>query len=368
MARKILFFLESFNAGGKERRAVELLHYLKRNTDFEIQIAITEEEIHYKDLLDLDILIIILKRKLLRKDPAIFFKFYYLVKQFKPDIIHTWGAMTTLYAIPSAKIFNIHLINGQIGNSFSKKNRSNFLNFIWSINRKFSSKIISNSYAGLKAYDVRLRNGVVIYNGIRLERFNGLNERNLVKSKFKINTPFTIIMVASFGKYKDYDLFFKVAKKLCNIRKDVTFVAIGDGESRNKFVDLVKNESLERVLFTGRIANVEELINASDIGVLFSNLQTGEGISNTIMEYMALSKPVIATDAGGTNELILNDRAGFLVNNNIDTISEIIMNLLDYPNLRRQMGKEGRLIIENHFTLDKMGEQFVLQYNKYFNK
>ena len=137
-------------------------------------------------------------------------------------------------------ILNIPLINGQIANTFLKKNRSNFLNIIWSINRHFSSIIIANSYTGLKAYDVKSKNGVVIYNGIHLKRFHELNERNLVKRKFKIKTPFAIIMVANFGKYKDYDLFFKVAKKVCNFRDDVTFVAVGEGESRNKFVDLAK--------------------------------------------------------------------------------------------------------------------------------
>lgn len=364
---KILFFLESLHSGGKERRAVELFHYLKQNTNYEIQIVLTQNEIHYQYLSSLEIPIIIIKRRLVEKDPFLFFRFYKVVKKFRPDIIHTWCTMTTLYAIPSAKIFNIQLINGQIANAVSNKYRSVFLNLIWKINRHLSSIVIANSYAGLKAYNVKPNIGVVIHNGIRLERFQELEEQSSVKKVFNINTPYTIIMVANFRMSKDYDLFFKVAKKVCNLRNDVTFVAVGEGETRQRFIEYIKREKLEKVLFTGRISNVEDLINACDIGLLFSNMQTGEGISNAIMEYMALSKPVIASKAGGTAELISDNLSGFLVDNSINDVSEKIMNLLDHSNLREEMGKEGRVIIENRFSVDEMGKQFIAQYIRCLN-
>ena len=59
---KILFFIESLHRGGKERRAVELMHYLLDNRSVEILLVLTEPEIYYKSVLDLQVEVKILKR------------------------------------------------------------------------------------------------------------------------------------------------------------------------------------------------------------------------------------------------------------------------------------------------------------------
>ncbi len=244
---RILFFIESIHAGGKERRAVELLDFLAKETVYEIQLVLTEEEIHYKHLLNLDIPIIILKRKFGKKDISIFHRFFDIVKEFKPDVIHTWGAMSTIYAIPSSKYLKIPIINGQISNATPKDKRSFFNNFLLKVNRYFSSKLFANSVAGLKAYGVSSKKGVVIYNGIRLERFQGLDIK--IRDRIHIKTPLIVAMVASFGKNKDYELYLNVAKRICSKRDDVTFVAVGDGESKVELQRKVKDLEMDRFLF-----------------------------------------------------------------------------------------------------------------------
>ena len=119
------------------------------------------------------------------------------------------------------------------------------------------------------------------------------------------------------------------------------------------------------MLIYDQISNVEELVNSCDIGVLFSNMQTGEGFSNTIMEYMALSKPVIATKAGGTHELVANNLSGFLVDNNIALIVEKIIGLLDSEIQRKELGKKGFEIINESFTIEIMGVKYVELYNSF---
>lgn len=362
---RILFFLESLISGGKERRAIELFNYLKQKTNYELLIVLTEGEdkIHYKYIHNLNIPIITIKRQIFKKDPRLFVYFYKIVRDFKPDIIHAWGAMTNFYAIPSAKIFNIPLYNSQIADAFPKKYRSNLNNILWNFNYLFSTKIIANSMAGLSSYDVKEEKGFVIYNGLSKERFSNLKNKSLIKEELKIKTPFVIVMVASFGEYKDYGLFFKVAEYICKKRGDVTFVAVGEGEQRENYMKRVRNQGLDRVIFTGRISNVEEIVNISDIGVLFSNMITGEGISNTIMEYMALSKPVVATDSGGTNELIEDGISGYLIDNNMEDIIELLIKLLNNKRLRDYMGVNGYKIIKDRFTVDKMGKHFLELYD-----
>ena len=102
-----------------------------------------------------------------------------------------------------------------------------------------------------------------------------------------------VVMVASFSKYKDYDLFVDVAKGIGKIRDDTTFIGIGDGSEWNRIQQRIKDEQINNIVLTGKQKEVERFIAASDIGLLCTY---SEGISNSIIEYMSLGKPVISTD------------------------------------------------------------------------
>ena len=83
------------------------------------------------------------------------------------------------------------------------------------------------------------------------------------------------------------------------------------GENLKSFESMIPIEFKDKIIFTGKQKHVESIINIFDIGVLCSCY--GEGISNTIMEYMALGKPVIATDCGGNKEIVVHNVTGFLI-------------------------------------------------------
>src|SRR5690606_23696683 len=109
--------------------------------------------------------------------------------------------------------------------------------------------------------------------------------------------------------------------------------------------------------FLGRINDVEALVNACDIGMLFS--PHGEGISNTLLEYMALGKPVIANKIGGNTEIIIDNRNGHLVENQTEEdIAKIIIDLIDDKEKRQRFGELSKQIIKERFTIEKMGQEF----------
>src|SRR5690242_12071990 len=96
---KILFFIDCFVAGGKERRLTELMEALKRLPGVEFELAVMDREIHYKEVLDLGINVHYLIRKT-KKDLSVFKKLYKLCKSLKPDILHCWDSMTAVYSVP----------------------------------------------------------------------------------------------------------------------------------------------------------------------------------------------------------------------------------------------------------------------------
>ena len=105
---KILIFVDCIRSGGKERQLVELLKGFRNYRDIVYELAIMSNNIHYSELKKLNIKTHYLIRKK-KKDPIIFKKLYNICLQFKPDIIHTWDSMTSVYAFPIAKILKIKI-------------------------------------------------------------------------------------------------------------------------------------------------------------------------------------------------------------------------------------------------------------------
>jgi len=364
MKIKLLFFIGTLRAGGKERRLVELLSYLKNSTDHELMMVLRNRQIDYPAFYDLNIPYELLTGRYKKKDIKLPLRFYEICKTFQPDIIHTWGNMPAFVSLPAVILKRIPHVNSQITSAPPFVNKSSLLKLIDRINFRFSDVIASNSDAGLKAFNPPQHKSMVIYNGIYLSRFADLPSIPQVKAKYNISTPRSVVMVGSFSQNKDFDLFTEIAELITAKRKDINFVCVGDGVNHQRIEKRVKDNS--NIVLTGRINEVEAVINACDLGVLLSNQQVhGEGISNTILEYMALKKPVIANDAGGTKEIIDHGVNGYLVTDeSAEEIAEMMEELIDNPEKRKSMGMAGRQLIEEQFAIDKMGVAFMEVYKK----
>jgi len=156
---KILFFTETLFFGGKERRLLELIYFLKKTTKHEIVLALTEDQIHYKYVYELDIPIVIIKRKWTKYDPIPFIRFYKFCREFKPDIIHSWGRLTTFYSIPSKILGRIPLVSSMIADSNRGYGPFTLKYFSLKADILFANIILSNSRAGLKAYGIDIVDG-----------------------------------------------------------------------------------------------------------------------------------------------------------------------------------------------------------------
>ncbi len=354
---KILFFIGSLSAGGKERRMIELLRYLKTHTDFSLLVVVRQDQVEYPLFNKLEIPYIKLTEKYRKGDKTLHFKFLKICKIYKPDIIHTWGSMSAFVSILAHLVLRIPHINSQITNAPPKIKKWSLRNLQNRINFSFSSVILANSYAGLKAYNAPSKKSKVIYNGVDLERFRNLVDCEEIKKTVGIKTRFSLIMVASFINSKNYNLFIDIARLVQLLRNDVSFIAAGDGYNFESIKQRVTNEGIPNIILTGRISFVEPLINCCDIGVLFSPL--GEGISNSIIEYMALGKPVIASDIGGTKEIVISEVNGHLVTNESPSeIANLIVDLLNDDEKRKKLGDAGRKLINESFTAARMGREF----------
>ncbi|HSF18515.1 MAG TPA: glycosyltransferase [Vicinamibacteria bacterium] len=361
---KLLLLVSDLSAGGIQRQFVELLKGL-RGKSICPRVVLFSREVHYDDIERLGVKTYFLERRI-KKDPTVFLKLYKICKEFRPDIIHSWDSMSSIYAVPSAKLLKIKFINFMIQDapqpaavSFSESIRSK-LTF------PFSDMILANSRAGLRSYNAPPERSRFVHNGFDLTRVNRVSETNGVRSRFAIETPHVVGMVARFHIGKDYESYIASATRILERRDDVTFLAVGDGSTLAECRQRVSSTFGDRIKFLGNQRDVESIVNIFDVGVLLTNPNFhGEGISNSIMEYMALGKPVVATRGGGTAEIVDDGKTGFVVEpRNVEAIAERIELLLDDPELADSMGVAGKERLFNNFGLTKMMESFVELYEE----
>ena len=361
---KILHIIHGLNSGGAERQLVELLKGLVKKDNIKVGVVIFSDVIDYEYIFNLDVDIHILKRKC-KKDFTIFSKLYKICKIFKPDIIHGWELMSSVYSMPIAKLIGAKFINGIIRGAPSEFSlfKSRFF-LLTKVTLFFSDFNISNSYEGLRSYNLSGLKSSCIHNGFDFNRLKNINKAENIKKQHNIKTKNTVGMVARFDERKDYATYIESAMNILQKRNDVTFLAIGDGETLHNYKNLVPVEYKEYIRFLGKQNDVESLINIFDIGVLVS---FEEGISNSIMEYMALEKPVIATKHKGNEEIVIENRTGYLIRReDIKDLTEKIEYLLDNKVTATAMGRAGRERLEKEFSLEKMTGAYINLYKKCF--
>lgn len=364
---RILYFIGSLTSGGKERRLIELLTYLKAKEEVELLVVVTRDVVHYPAFQQLGIPYLVIPKSWKQYDLTIFFKFFKICRQFKPDLVHTWGRIQSLYSLPATLWQKIPLINSQITTAPPLVSKKSPFYWLDKLIFHFSAVVLSNSQAGLASFKPPRDKSLVIYNGMNPERFRQLAPARQIKEKYGISTPFAVVMAASFTDNKDYDRFFRVARLVTQAREDITFIGVGRPDNTNGKYERLRAQSQNhpRILFPGLTREVEALVNACDIGLLFSRDTHGEGLSNAILEYMALGKPVIANDNGGTREILHHHQNGFLIKSQTDEeIADMVQALVDDQQLYRSFSAASLQLIRENFALDKMGLSFEQVYRR----
>jgi glycosyltransferase involved in cell wall biosynthesis len=315
----ILFIIDGLNAGGKERQLVEILKGIDKSR-FKLGVVTFNNNQHYTKQVALyaDYFRFINKRPT-RLEP--FFCIWKCYNEFNPDIVHTWDSLSSFYSYIPSKYFRAKILDGSIRDAGIEKGWQKKFKLFFIKRANF---VIANSFAGLYAYKVE---GSVIYNAIDQDRFL------LEKNTHEIN----LIMVANFTGYKDHQTFLRAAIQLLKERVIDNVYLLGDGPLREKYIVWLEKEYptiRQRFIFPGSVLNVEEYLAKCSIGVLCSTIEYAEGLSNSVLEYMAAGLIAIVTNLGGSREIIEHGKNGFLINpGNPDEIVDIVKMVKENTNL-----------------------------------
>jgi glycosyltransferase involved in cell wall biosynthesis len=185
--------------------------------------------------------------------------------------------------------------------------------------------------------------------------YNGLDLVESVRPA-RASNAFRVATVGNVRHVKGHDIFIKAAAEVVRRFPQVSFSIAGEVLEPAYFAELqslVRDLKLsERFHFVGGVTNIAEYLSSADIFVLPSR---SEGFSNAIIEAMAASLPVIATDVGGNAEAVKDGVNGFIVpSEDSAALAEAICVLLGDSSRAVQMGAAGKTLVAEKFTTSAM--------------
>lgn len=203
--------------------------------------------------------------------------------------------------------------------------------------------------------------------GIALARIevihNGVALRPLSPDRFRAHPPLVGIVSNLNRPVKRVDLFLEAARHVRRAVPEAEFVIVGDGPQRAELLALAARLGIApAVRFAGQVEDPGPYISSFDVGVLTSD---NEGLSNSILEYMAAGIPTVARRVGGNPELVRHGETGMLVDSaDPGEMARAVVSLLRNPARRRRFGDAARASAASRFSL----ETYVRQYEAYYHR
>lgn len=204
-----------------------------------------------------------------------------------------------------------------------------------------------------------------IYNGLNLEDWDAADEWDSAPNPAK-TSGCLVTTVGNIRRVKGHDVFIRAAAEVVKQFPKTSFSIAGGVLEPAYYAELqtlVEDLGLaEHVRFEGSITNLHRHLGAAGMFVLPSR---SEGFSNAIVEAMAASLPVVATDVGGNAEAVQDGISGFLVpSDDVAAMAAAILRLLSDPSRAQAMGIAGRNLVAEKFTTEAMMKRTTDAYRK----
>ena len=354
----IVHVVYRFDTGGLENGVVNLINSLGNeeythsivtlkghNADFAARIKTAN--VKYYDLAKRD-----------GNDLGIFWLMNQLLKQLKPDILHTRNTATLEMQLVGWWRRVKLRIHGEHGWDVNDMHGQNLT---YQRLRKLLKPIIHEYIALSKeARDYLL--DIIKVKPQRLNHIcNGVDKTKFSTKGAPTNTsPFIIGCVGRLEHVKNHVLLaeaFVIVSQKTQGKVDIQLQLVGEGSCREKVESLLSDGGcVDNTWLAGNRNDVAELMMNFDVFVLPS---LAEGISNTILEAMSCGLPVIATEVGGNVELVQHDKSGYLVSvSSAEEMAQQMLSYIDNPELKIQHGQHGRALVEQKFSIEVMTKAY----------
>jgi glycosyltransferase involved in cell wall biosynthesis len=356
----VLHIIDSFEQGGTERQALQLVRLLQSTDRYRIHLACLQhrgllrteaDQLSLGEILEYplnsfyDLNFIAQLLRLVR-----------FLKNHDIKLVHTHDFYTNIFGMTAATIANVP------ARIASKRETEGFRSPMQKRVERGAYKLARAVLVNAGAIREQLaKEGVnatkisVLYNGLDLDRVKPTAhfQREQILGSFGVpawSEPHVVTIVANLQHtVKDHPTFLRAAARVLASIPQVVFLIAGEGNLLRSLRKLGSELGInESIFFLGRCERVADLLAISDVCVLSSR---AEGFSNSILEYMGAGRAVVATDVGGTREAVTDGETGYIVSAGDDrSMAERIISLLRDPQRAREMGERGRAIVKERFS------------------
>ena len=365
---RVMHILLSLECGGAEKVAVNLIKKLGGN-GFNFSVCTLDKLGELKDELGDAVNIQCANRKS-GIDFTLPARLSKIIRKFSPDVIHMHNPTSLLYGVIAGKLAGApRMIVTQHGKILKESSRMRIINkrISYFLDKTVSVSIdvadnIKNSYKVKKSKTETIINGIdeALYKKDEAKRALG-------RLQFNLDGEIVIGHIARLSPEKDQKTLLCAFSKIAREINKVRLMIVGGGPLCDSLEALaIELDIKDKVIFTGFQKDIPYFLNIFDMFVLSS---IREGTSLTLIEAMAASLPVIATDVGGNSKVIVDKKTGILVPaQSPDKLAEAMVYLAKNPALREKMGKEGRKRVEEKFSLSKMADEYAKLYRELARK
>ncbi|KXK04167.1 MAG: glycosyltransferase [Acidobacteria bacterium OLB17] len=369
---RILHLTGSFNQGGTERQAIEAVRGLLSHGEFDVRLATLNAE---------GPLLADAEKLTGGRIPEFPFDSFFgrsfikgansaarFIRNECIDLVHSHDFYTNVFALAAGSLAGVAVNIASKRETFGLRTprQESVENFAFGR----ADAIVANSLA---VKEMLIEHGIpaekieVIYNSLDMDRF-GKAESNGIRTELGLPDGIPLITLVANLRHdvKNVPLLLHSAKKVLSAT-DAHFVIAGEGPLESNLRARARELGIDRhVTFAGRTMKIPELLAASFAGVLTSN---AEGFSNSIIEYMAAGKPVVATCVGGAAEAVVEGETGFLVEaDDSERMAERLTFLLKDERNAAEMGARGRRIVEESFSRKRQVEALCELYRRKFSE
>ena len=379
---KVLRIINRFNLGGPTYNVAYLSKYM--SDEFETLLVggakdSTEESSNFiVENLGLKPVIVeeMLREIDIKNDFTAFRKLKKIIREFKPDIVHTHaskaGTLGRLAAASCGVPIIVHTFHGHVFHSYFGKLKTTFYKNIERYLAKKSTAIIAISEIQKKElveiHKICSAEKVkVIPLGFDLSKFHENMEVKRESFRIKYNLAEDEIAISIIGRLvpvKNHALFLEGLKIVSTkTSKKIRAFIVGDGEDRQKieakatelnikFIDGTQTNEKALLTFTSWIKEIDVVLAGSDIIALTSY---NEGTPVSLIEAQAANKPIVSTNVGGIENVVIENQTALLCENNqLIQFSEALFRLIEDENLRNSMSEKGWNHVKDKFHYTRL--------------
>lgn len=359
--RRVMQLVLSLAPGGTERLVIEICKQLSDRVE-SVVCCLDQPGEWAGELSALGIAVYPLGRQP-GFQPSLARKIARLITAHKIEVVHCHHYSPFVYGWLASLLKPVRLVyteHGRLSNGLPSRKRQ-WVNPLLSLRDSHVCAVSGDLRDYMIAEGFPARRVDVLYNGIRPGARPTAAARTAARAALGLpHEAFVVGTVGRLDPVKNLEALLRAHVSVLARCPSARTVIIGDGPERANLVALAASLGIsDSIDFTGYRADVRALMPAFDGYVNSSHY---EGVSLTILEAMAATLPVVATDVGGNPEVVVERETGYLVAERPQLIADAISRLAADPRQRRVMGDAGRFRVKKYFSFERMVEEYAAVY------